>query len=116
MVKRSRSDSPTSDAPDSSSDVESATAKVVHLDKNISGKASTTLINCLLPPHAALSFSTYDEYDIHYKKSHLHRCVECERNLPTEHFLNLHIAENHDPLNEAKKARGDKIVIIIDSS
>jgi len=27
-----------------------------------------------------------------------------------EHFLTLHIAENHDPLNEAKKARGEKTV------
>ena len=34
--------------------------------------------------------------------------MECRRNFPTDHFLSLHIAENHDPLNASKRDRGDK--------
>jgi len=67
-----------------------------------------TFIHCGLPPHTLLSFSSYDEYDIHYRQVHVNRCVECDKNFPTEHFLDLHIAENHDPLTAARKDRGEK--------
>lgn len=66
---------------------------------------------CALPPHRdGLTFADYDAYEVHYAQEHLNRCLECGRNFPTAHFLALHIAENHDPLNEARKARGEKIV------
>ncbi|KAF2138145.1 uncharacterized protein K452DRAFT_201796, partial [Aplosporella prunicola CBS 121167] len=66
-------------------------------------------MKCLLPPHEPLSFPTYTEYDVHYQKHHTNRCLECRRNFPSTHYLNLHIAENHDPINEARKAKGEKI-------
>ena len=70
-----------------------------------------TVMLCSLPPHRdSLTFPRYDAYEVHYVKEHVNRCVECGRNFPTGHYLGLHIAENHDPLNEARKARGDKIV------
>ncbi|KAF2222485.1 hypothetical protein BDZ85DRAFT_176551, partial [Elsinoe ampelina] len=78
--------------------------KVVHTDL-APGPAS---IYCHLPPHAPQPFQSYDEYEIHYNKSHVNRCLECHRNLPTDHFLSLHIAENHDPIMATKKDRGDK--------
>lgn len=69
------------------------------------------MIKCHLPPHARpYSFSTYDELDVHYSKVHVNRCSECHKNFPTEHYLNLHIAETHDALTEARKARGDRTV------
>ncbi|KAH8683300.1 hypothetical protein BGZ60DRAFT_367902 [Tricladium varicosporioides] len=56
-------------------------------------------MKCSLPPHSeTLTFSTYEEFEIHYSKTHTHRCLECRRNFPTEYFLNLHIEESHDSL------------------
>lgn len=69
-------------------------------------------MRCFLPPHPPLTFSTYDDYNVHYNKSHVNRCAECQRNLPSDHFLDLHIAENHDSLVAARKAREEKTVRI----
>lgn len=38
----------------------------------------------------------------------MNRCVECRKNFPTEHFLNLHIEENHDALVGVRKDRGER--------
>ncbi|OCK94830.1 uncharacterized protein K441DRAFT_705353 [Cenococcum geophilum 1.58] len=65
-------------------------------------------MKCLLPPHQPLSFSSYEDYDVHYQKNHVNRCSECHKNFPSDHYLGLHIAENHDSLNEARRARGEK--------
>ena len=70
-------------------------------------------MKCSLPPHAEpVSFSTFEEFEIHYAKIHAYRCSDCRRNFPTEHFLELHIGENHDPLNEARRAKGEKTVSV----
>ncbi|EMC92342.1 hypothetical protein BAUCODRAFT_97248, partial [Baudoinia panamericana UAMH 10762] len=66
------------------------------------------IMHCILPPHKPLSFSTYSEYEAHYQQSHSNRCSECEGNFPTAHFLELHIAENHDPIVAAKRDEGEK--------
>lgn len=114
MPKRSRDDSSSSSSrsptPDPSSPASIATpshsSKYLHTSGDVTYKA---VMKCSLPPHAEpLSFSTYEEFEIHYAKIHAHRCSDCRRNFPTEHFLELHIGENHDPLNEARKAKGEK--------
>ncbi|KAH8600808.1 hypothetical protein B0O99DRAFT_609527 [Bisporella sp. PMI_857] len=67
---------------------------------------------CSLPGHAQnLRFSTYEEYEIHYNKTHLNRCLECRKNFPTNHFLNLHIEENHDALAAVRRERGEKTYV-----
>ncbi|KAF2395960.1 hypothetical protein EJ06DRAFT_517130 [Trichodelitschia bisporula] len=119
MAKRSREDSPSS-----SSDLELLTAqratsgqpsreasveprfKYPHLDP--SSDHEQVIMRCHLPPHRPLSFTSYDDYDVHYHKFHVNRCSECQKNFPTEHYLQLHIAENHDPLNEVRRSRGEK--------
>ncbi|KIM94950.1 hypothetical protein OIDMADRAFT_21229 [Oidiodendron maius Zn] len=66
-------------------------------------------MRCSLPPHhQTLLFSSYEEYEVHYNKTHVNRCIECRKNFPTEHFLNLHIEENHDALISVKRERGEK--------
>ena len=68
-------------------------------------------MRCSLPPHhEVLAFSTFADFEIHYSKDHANRCSECHKNFPTEHFLELHIGENHDPLSEARRAKGEKTV------
>lgn len=68
-------------------------------------------MQCSLPPHReTISFASYDEYEVHYAKSHVNRCTECGKNFPTGHFLSLHIEENHDPLMQARKEKGEKTV------
>jgi len=61
-----------------------------------------------LPPHPPLGFPSYSAYELHYNKTHINRCLECNRNFPTDRFLSLHIAENHDPITASLRARGDK--------
>ncbi|KAK3071871.1 hypothetical protein LTR53_007862 [Teratosphaeriaceae sp. CCFEE 6253] len=65
-------------------------------------------MRCLLPPHKAQSFATYAEYEVHYAQAHSNRCAECHVNLPSAHFLDLHIAENHDPLLASEREGGKK--------
>jgi hypothetical protein len=65
-------------------------------------------MRCSLPPHReALSFNTYAEYEVHYKQAHSNRCVECDRNFPSEHLLNLHIDEQHDTFIALKREKGE---------
>ncbi|ESZ95009.1 hypothetical protein SBOR_4629 [Sclerotinia borealis F-4128] len=82
-------------------------SKIVHLDQG-SGEGPSVM-RCSLPGHhRTLSFLSYDDYEVHYKKSHMNRCLECRKNFPSEHFLNLHIEENHDALVSVRKDRGEK--------
>lgn len=117
MPKRSREDPPStsttsslSPTPDPSSPV--PTCVPVHPSKYIhtSDEPSTpAVMRCSLPPHHdTISFSTFEEFELHYAKEHAHRCSECRKNFPTEHFLGLHITENHDPLTEARRAKEEK--------
>jgi hypothetical protein len=79
-------------------------AKYSHTDLN----DQTASMRCLLPPHKPITFSSYPEYETHYTQTHSNRCSECKANFPTAHFLELHIAENHDPIVAAQRERGDK--------
>src|ERR1700684_884655 len=64
-------------------------AKMTELD---SDSVEPVVIRCSLPPHRdAYTFSSYEEYEVHYAKDHVNRCAECGKNFPTYHFLNLHI-------------------------
>ncbi|RFU35843.1 hypothetical protein B7463_g452, partial [Scytalidium lignicola] len=84
--------------------------KILHLDIE-SGEATSQALqmHCSLPPHRdTLIFTSYEEHEVHYNKFHVNRCVECRKNFPTNHFLNLHIEEYHDPLILVKRERGDK--------
>ncbi|KAI9841729.1 MAG: hypothetical protein M1838_003432 [Thelocarpon superellum] len=108
MAKRPRgevifTDAPEVDLPPSS--------KHTHLEEGTPPPTEdASVMRCSLPPHPeTLHFPSYEAYDIHYAQHHVNRCSECARNFPTNHFLELHIEENHDPLNEARQARGDKI-------
>ena len=67
-----------------------------------------TVIRCDLPPHEPLSFASLEQYEVHYQQFHVNRCLECKKNFPTDHFLSLHITENHDPLVATRRDRGNK--------
>ncbi|KAL4807802.1 hypothetical protein BDV18DRAFT_136087 [Aspergillus unguis] len=67
------------------------------------------VMRCSLPPHREdLSFSSYEDYEVHYRQAHVNRCTQCGRNFPTDLFLTLHIEENHDSLVAARRERGEK--------
>lgn len=117
MAKRSRESSFSQSADDPTQSVEYSSAspaieslptKYTSLDTTTSGHAPEVM-RCSLPPHReTISFTSYEAYEVHYGKVHTNRCAECARNFPTEHFLSLHIEENHNPLREALKERGDQ--------
>jgi hypothetical protein len=131
MVKRSREDFDTPSSieskgsPESATDIPSSnspsdpgvnaseTSKLLHIDTE-SGEAfaTTEVMRCSLPPHTrqVLSFASFEDYEVHYNKTHVNRCVECRKNFPTPHFLDLHISENHNPLIEVLKDRGERTV------
>ncbi|KAI9843451.1 MAG: hypothetical protein M1837_006297 [Sclerophora amabilis] len=126
MAKRSREDSisATADAASTDSQADSANGpsskasdpdpsqsiKYTQLDDEETSSDAAEVMRCSLPPHSeAIPFASYEDYEVHYTKVHVNRCSECKKSFPTEHFLGLHIEEYHDPLNEARKARGEKI-------
>ncbi|KAK0123575.1 hypothetical protein ONS96_010554 [Cadophora gregata f. sp. sojae] len=107
--------------PSSTEQFPASTSKFVHLSVEESSCSSskgrpttttsttTTEMRCSLPPHrGTLTFASFEEYDVHYAKTHTNRCLECRKNFPTEHFLNLHIEENHDSMISVLKGRGEK--------
>lgn len=111
--KRSRSDSlSSSEAPSIPySRAHSVEVKLVHLDAETAvSDDQPAVMKCSLPPHGPLTFTSFDDYDVHYQELHMNRCSDCYKNFPDQHFLGLHIAENHDPISAAKRDRGEKTV------
>ena len=97
--------------PSDSEEARTPAAKLVDLDQGASGDESALSIKCSMPPHkAGLSFRTYDEYETHYNKTHVNRCLECGKNLPSDHLLNVHIEECHDVFVAVKRDRGEHTV------
>jgi hypothetical protein len=88
-------------------------SKLLSIDSEV-GEAATSseIMHCSLPPHARqpISFTSFEDYEIHYNQTHVNRCVECRKNFPTPHFLDLHISENHNPLIEVLRDRGEHTV------
>ena len=90
-----------------SSSVESSahTPKYASLEP---AEPTTSAMRCSLPPHKPLDFNTYAEYESHYQQAHSDRCTECKKNFPTSHLLELHLAENHDPIEASRREAGEK--------
>ncbi|KAH7407085.1 hypothetical protein DE146DRAFT_630345 [Phaeosphaeria sp. MPI-PUGE-AT-0046c] len=108
-IKRSHRDSVSSeDSNTPFSREQPVDVKFVHLDVDSAVSDQPAVMRCSLPPHELLSFDSFEAYDVHYQKTHMNRCSECQKNFPDEHFLYLHIAENHDPINAAKRDQGEK--------
>ncbi|KAI6090363.1 hypothetical protein F4821DRAFT_29508 [Hypoxylon rubiginosum] len=65
-------------------------------------------MKCSLPPHRdVVSFNTYAEYEAHHNRTHTNRCVECGKNFPSEHLLNVHIEECHDAFAAVRREKGE---------
>ncbi|CAK3856815.1 Hypothetical predicted protein [Lecanosticta acicola] len=106
MAKRLREDSFSQQQP---SPLETAAHTPKYAEFDEADHADTkNRMQCSLPPHKPLTFSSYQDYETHYRQSHTNRCLECRVNLPSAHFLELHIAENHDPIVATKRDSGDK--------
>ncbi|KAI4151109.1 MAG: hypothetical protein L6R39_002120 [Caloplaca ligustica] len=126
MAKRSREDSPPAGAtgsplpsspspsvepnplPASAAIDDTRSTKYLQVSDEPTGKDHVAM-KCSLAPHSeTITFSTFEEFEVHYAQVHTNRCSECHKNFPTEHFLGLHISENHDPLVAARRARDEK--------
>ncbi|EAW12550.1 C2H2 type zinc finger domain protein [Aspergillus clavatus NRRL 1] len=117
MSKRPRSASPTLSAGQSSHTVTkspspASSAHSTERSKMVlqdTAQPAVEVMRCSLPPHRdTLSFSSYEDYEVHYRKTHVNRCSECGKNFPTDRYLDLHIEEVHDPLIAAKRDKGEK--------
>jgi len=104
------SSSSTPPAPSPAAEEEAHPPKIVHIDRNSAASPRPIVMRCTLPPHLPASFASHEEYEIHWQKHHVNRCHDCLNNFPSNRYLDLHIAEHHDPMNEAKRARGEKTV------
>ncbi|XXH04627.1 Component of the SF3b subcomplex of the U2 snRNP [Hypoxylon texense] len=101
--------------PEVSSEKTSDTAspratKITELDESaVDDSPDTTFaMKCSLPPHRdVVSFRTYAEYEAHHNRTHTNRCVECGKNFPSEHLLNVHIEECHDAFAAVKREKGE---------
>ncbi|CAN9095369.1 unnamed protein product [Alternaria alternata] len=106
-IKRSHRDSSSSDSTPYSRET-SVDIKIVHLDTESAISDEPTIMKCSLPPHEPLAFASIEDHDVHYQQVHMNRCSECHKNFPDQHYLHLHIAEYHDPINAAKRDQGEK--------
>ena len=88
----------------------SVDSKIVQLDAGSALSDEHIVMKCSLPPHDPLTFASIEEHDVHYRQVHMNRCSECQKNFPDQHYLHLHIAEYHDPINAAKRDQGEKTV------
>ncbi|KJZ78978.1 hypothetical protein HIM_01751 [Hirsutella minnesotensis 3608] len=65
-------------------------------------------MRCTLPPHKVpVAFNSYSDYEAHYNTFHTHRCLECQKNFPSDHLLAVHIEECHDPLVTIRREKGE---------
>lgn len=87
-------------------------AKIAELDESaVDDDNNTFTMRCSLPPHRdIMSFKTYAEYEAHHNKTHMNRCVECGKNFPSEHLLNIHIEECHDAFAAVRREKGEHTV------
>ena len=114
MAKRGREDSISNNAASSKDDtyrnisVEAMAHTPKYAEIDIP-EDREPVIHCLLPPHKPMAFPTYDAYEDHYRQAHTNRCQACRKNFPTEHFLDLHLTENHDPIAAMRRDQGEKI-------
>ncbi|KAI1822956.1 hypothetical protein F4861DRAFT_355602 [Xylaria intraflava] len=84
-------------------------AKIAELDESAVENSPDVAMRCSLPPHRdVLSFTTYEDYESHYNKSHTNRCAECHKNFPSEHLLNIHFEDCHDSFAVVKRERGER--------
>lgn len=80
-------------------------------DEDDEDSGQPVAMQCSLPPHKEpLKFKSYEEYETHYHSFHTNRCLDCRKNFPSEHLLNVHIEEWHDPLVVVKRDRGEHTV------
>ncbi|KAF8462068.1 hypothetical protein BDZ91DRAFT_699232 [Kalaharituber pfeilii] len=98
--------SPTSPASSTTSDATSK--KYNRLDPKQLPRTPPVITCNFLPTCNHTPFSSYAEFESHYSQQHTNRCVECNRNFPSERYLSIHIAENHDVFVELKKEAGEK--------
>lgn len=113
MSKRARSNT-TAEEKEEEEEIGSPSTSSVYSDRSkryIQSAQPTPVMRCSLPPHReVLSFSSFEDYEVHYMQAHVNRCMDCGRNFPTDRLLNLHIEENHDPLIAVLSDRGEKAV------
>ncbi|KAI0024655.1 hypothetical protein F4780DRAFT_546773 [Xylariomycetidae sp. FL0641] len=83
--------------------------KITELDESAVDTSADVAMRCSLPPHReVLSFKTYGDYETHYSKSHTNRCLECGKNFPSEHLLNVHFEDCHDVFVAVKREKGEQ--------
>lgn len=114
MGKRSRGSSLSVDDDSRSDDTAESLrppklSAVVSMNDSSSTSAATSAIQCSLVPHRdPVSFSSVQEFELHYAKEHTNRCSACGKNFPTSHLLTLHTDEHHNTFREALQAKGEK--------
>lgn len=93
--------------PSQSEETMAHTPKYTELDEPSEHQDGQSF-TCLLPGHNTLTFPSYADFESHYTQTHTNRCRSCRENFPSNHFLDLHLAENHDPIIATRRDNGDK--------
>ncbi|CAJ2506348.1 Uu.00g004780.m01.CDS01 [Anthostomella pinea] len=91
-----------------SQEAELPASKITGLDDSAIDSSADIAMRCSLPPHReVVSFPTYEEYETHYSQAHTNRCVQCKKNFPSEHLLNVHFEDCHDAFAAVKREKGE---------
>lgn len=59
------------------------------------------------------TFITPGAYEVHFLNAHKFSCAECGRSFPSNFLLDIHISENHDSFFQARRARGDLVLVCL---
>jgi len=51
------------------------------------------------------TFRSVAAFQRHYQQWHRHTCIQCKKAFPTDHLLELHIEESHDPFFEIQESK-----------
>lgn len=76
----------------------------------------SSTLSCNIAPCRHRSFVSAQEYESHYNSVHRHVCLECQAIFPSNHFLELHLAEAHDPIRRIRMERGESVLQCFEES
>lgn len=59
------------------------------------------------------TFISSEAYELHFQTVHKYNCGVCGRNFPSNFLLDVHITENHDSFFQARRDRGDSVLVCL---
>lgn len=60
-------------------------------------------------------FRSVMKFQRHYQQWHRHTCIQCKKAFPSDHLLELHIEESHDPFFSIQESKKPMVILWLNS-